>query len=73
VFLDPVFAAKAMAALIAGCRAGRVHGPQVFLCSGGAPALFAGPMPGGPGLDELMPARPGAGEHAPAGLAGEAR
>ena len=43
VFLDPVFGAKAMAALIAGCRAGRVHGPQVFLVSGGAPTLFAGP------------------------------
>jgi D-cysteine desulfhydrase len=42
VFLDPVFGAKAMAALIAGCRAGRVHGPQVFLVSGGAPTLFAG-------------------------------
>jgi D-cysteine desulfhydrase len=42
VFLDPVFGAKAMAALIAGCAAGRVHGPQVFLVSGGAPTLFAG-------------------------------
>ena len=42
VFLDPVFGAKAMAALIAGCRAGQVHGPQVFLVSGGAPTLFAG-------------------------------
>jgi len=42
VFLDPVFGAKAMAALIAGCRAGRVHGLQVFLVSGGAPTLFAG-------------------------------
>jgi D-cysteine desulfhydrase len=48
VFLDPVFGAKAMAALIAGCRAGRVHGPQVFLVSGGAPTLFAGPAPDGP-------------------------
>ena len=37
VFLDPVFGAKAMAALIAECRAGRVRGPQVFLVSGGAP------------------------------------
>ncbi len=42
VFLDPVFGAKAMAALIAECRAGRVCGPQVFLVSGGAPTLFAG-------------------------------
>ena len=45
VFLDPVFGAKAMAALIAGCRAGRVHGPQVFLVSGGAPTLFVGDEP----------------------------
>ena len=43
VFLDPVFGAKAMAALIAECRAGRARGTQVFLVSGGAPALFAGP------------------------------
>lgn len=49
VFLDPVFGAKAMAALIAGCRAGRVHGPQVFLVSGGAPTLFAGPLLSGSG------------------------
>jgi D-cysteine desulfhydrase len=50
IFLDPVFGAKAMAALIAGCRAGRVRGPQVFLVSGGAPTLFAGPAPGAPGI-----------------------
>jgi hypothetical protein len=31
-----------MAALIAECRAGRLHGPQVFLVSGGAPTLFVG-------------------------------
>lgn len=42
VFLDPVFGAKAMAALIAEARAGRLPGPQVFLVSGGAPTLFAG-------------------------------
>ena len=42
VFLDPVFGAKAMAALIAEAGAGRLHGPQVFLVSGGAPTLFAG-------------------------------
>jgi D-cysteine desulfhydrase len=42
VFLDPVFGAKAMAALIAGCRAGRVRGTQVFLVTGGAPTLFTG-------------------------------
>jgi D-cysteine desulfhydrase len=40
IFLDPVFGAKAMAALIAECRAGRVRGTQVFLVSGGAPTLF---------------------------------
>ena len=42
VFLDPAFGAKAMAALIAECRAGRVRGPQIFLVGGGAPTLFAG-------------------------------
>jgi D-cysteine desulfhydrase len=47
VFLDPVFGAKAMAALIAECRAGRVRGTQVFLVSGGAPTLFTGPGVGG--------------------------
>ena len=43
VFLDPVFGAKAMAALISECRAGRVRGTQVFLVTGGAPTLFTGP------------------------------
>jgi D-cysteine desulfhydrase len=43
VFLDGTFGAKAMAALIAECRAGRVRGTQVFLVGGGAPTLFAGP------------------------------
>jgi D-cysteine desulfhydrase len=42
IFLDPVFGAKAMAALIAECRAGRVRGTQVFLVTGGAPTLFTG-------------------------------
>jgi D-cysteine desulfhydrase len=46
VFLDPTFGAKAMAALIARCRAGQVHGTQVFLVSGGAPTLFAGSWDG---------------------------
>ena len=50
VFLDPTFGAKAMAALIDGCRAGRVQGPQVFLVSGGAPTLFAGSALDGPVL-----------------------
>ena len=48
VFLDPVFGAKAMAALIAEARAGRLYGPQVFLVSGGAPTLFAGTALDGP-------------------------
>lgn len=38
VFLDPAFAAKAMAALIATERG---DGPVVFLISGGAPTLFS--------------------------------
>jgi D-cysteine desulfhydrase len=42
VFLDGTFGAKAMAALIAECRAGRVRGTQVFLVGGGAPTLFTG-------------------------------
>jgi D-cysteine desulfhydrase len=42
IFLDPVFGAKAMAALIAECRAGRARGTQVFLVTGGAPTLFTG-------------------------------
>jgi D-cysteine desulfhydrase len=46
LFLDPVFGAKAMAALVAEARAGRVDGPVVFLVSGGAPTLFAGPKAG---------------------------
>jgi D-cysteine desulfhydrase len=52
VFLDPAFGAKAMAALIAECRADRVHGTQVFLVSGGAPTLFIGPGPAGSQLAE---------------------
>jgi D-cysteine desulfhydrase len=40
VFLDPVFGAKAMAGLLATARAGGVHGPVVFLVTGGAPTLF---------------------------------
>lgn len=40
VLLDPVFGAKAMAALVAACRARQVTGTQVFLVSGGAPTLF---------------------------------
>ncbi|HWG61232.1 MAG TPA: pyridoxal-phosphate dependent enzyme [Streptosporangiaceae bacterium] len=47
VFLDPTFGAKAMAALIAECRAGQAYGPQLFLVSGGAPTLFATAKAGG--------------------------
>jgi D-cysteine desulfhydrase len=46
IFLDPVFGAKAMAALVDAARAGRVGGPVVFLVSGGAPTLFAVPKKG---------------------------
>lgn len=40
VFLDPVFAAKAMAGLLSEVANGEVEGPVVFLVSGGAPTLF---------------------------------
>ncbi|GLZ48242.1 1-aminocyclopropane-1-carboxylate deaminase [Actinomycetospora sp. NBRC 106375] len=43
VFLDPVFAAKAMAGLLAAAARGDVTGPLVFLVSGGAPTLFTTP------------------------------
>jgi D-cysteine desulfhydrase len=39
--LDPVFTAKAMAALIAESRAGRLTGRVVFLHTGGTPAALA--------------------------------
>lgn len=41
VFLDPVFGAKAMGALVRRAREKRLPGPVVFLVSGGAPTLFA--------------------------------
>jgi len=41
IFLDPVFGAKAMAALIMECRTGQVSGPVIFLVTGGGPTLFA--------------------------------
>lgn len=45
VFLDPVFAAKGMAGLLAAIEAGPaaeqpVEGPVIFLVTGGAPTLF---------------------------------
>lgn len=43
IFLDPVFGAKAMAALIQTAREGTTTGPVVFLVSGGAPTLFTQP------------------------------
>ncbi|HEX6445534.1 MAG TPA: pyridoxal-phosphate dependent enzyme [Streptosporangiales bacterium] len=43
LFLDPTFGAKAMAALIDHCRAGRARGTQLFLVTGGAPTLFGEP------------------------------
>jgi D-cysteine desulfhydrase len=43
VFLDPVFAAKAMAGLLAAAAAGQVTGPVIFLVTGGAPTLFTTP------------------------------
>lgn len=42
VFLDPVFGAKAMAALLDHARDGDLRGPVVFLVTGGAPTLFLG-------------------------------
>ncbi|GAB2695165.1 1-aminocyclopropane-1-carboxylate deaminase/D-cysteine desulfhydrase [Kitasatospora kifunensis] len=41
IFLDPVFGAKSMAALIDAARQGRIAGPVVFLVSGGAPTLVS--------------------------------
>ncbi len=41
VFLDPVFAAKAMSGLLAAAKDGTVTGPVIFLVSGGAPTLFS--------------------------------
>jgi 1-aminocyclopropane-1-carboxylate deaminase/D-cysteine desulfhydrase-like pyridoxal-dependent ACC family enzyme len=43
ILLDPVYTAKAMAALVADLRSGRVAAdqPVVFVHTGGAPALFA--------------------------------
>jgi D-cysteine desulfhydrase len=42
VLLDPVFGAKAMAAVLDAAASGRAAGPVVFLVTGGAPTLFAG-------------------------------
>jgi D-cysteine desulfhydrase len=61
VFLDGTFGAKAMAALIAECRAGRVRGTQVFLVGGGAPTLFAGPATSVPASGDAAAALAGPG------------
>lgn len=42
VYCDPVFGAKALAALLDAAAAGDVAEPVVFLVTGGAPTLFAG-------------------------------
>jgi D-cysteine desulfhydrase len=39
--LDPVFTAKAMAALVAESRSGNLTGPVVFLHTGGSPSALA--------------------------------
>jgi D-cysteine desulfhydrase len=39
--LDPVFTAKAMAALVVECRRGAIPGPVVFLHTGGTPSALA--------------------------------
>jgi D-cysteine desulfhydrase len=39
--LDPVFTAKAMAALVVECRRGTLTGPVVFLHTGGTPSALA--------------------------------
>jgi hypothetical protein len=69
VFLDDTFGAKAMAALIAECRAGRVRGTQVFLVGGGAPTLFTSSAtpPPTPGDAPAALSGPGGGAPAPPG------
>lgn len=42
VFLDPVFAARAMASMLASLERDRTGQPVVFLVTGGAPTLFRG-------------------------------
>lgn len=42
VLLDPVFGAKAMAAMLDAAASGRGAGPMVFVVTGGAPTLFTG-------------------------------
>ena len=46
VVTDPVYSGKALAALVADARRGRVSGPVVFWHTGGVPAIFARPYAG---------------------------
>jgi D-cysteine desulfhydrase family pyridoxal phosphate-dependent enzyme len=46
VVTDPVYSGKALAALIADARRGRIRGPVVFWHTGGVPAIFARPYAG---------------------------
>jgi 1-aminocyclopropane-1-carboxylate deaminase/D-cysteine desulfhydrase len=46
VVTDPVYSGKALAALVADARRGRIRGPVVFWHTGGVPAIFARPYAG---------------------------
>jgi len=46
VVTDPVSSGKALAALVADARRGRIGGPVVFWHTGGVPAIFARPYAG---------------------------
>jgi 1-aminocyclopropane-1-carboxylate deaminase/D-cysteine desulfhydrase-like pyridoxal-dependent ACC family enzyme len=46
VVCDPVYSGKALAALVADARRGRISGPVVFWHTGGVPAIFARPYAG---------------------------
>ena len=46
VVTDPVYSGKALAALVADARRGRIGGPVVFWHTGGVPAIFARPYAG---------------------------
>jgi len=46
VITDPVYSGKALAALVADARRGRIGGPVVFWHTGGVPAIFARPYAG---------------------------
>jgi 1-aminocyclopropane-1-carboxylate deaminase/D-cysteine desulfhydrase-like pyridoxal-dependent ACC family enzyme len=46
ILVDPIYTAKALAALVDGVRAGRLTGNVVFWHAGGTPALFETLPPG---------------------------